>query len=58
MDMVTVDLGPDASDSVGDIVEFWGDNLPIESVAKHIGTIPYELVIKLTKRVHKTYVEA
>ncbi len=58
MDMVTVDLGPDACDSVGDIVEFWGDNLPIENVAKHIGTIPYELVIKLTKRVHKTYVEA
>ncbi|NVC94742.1 alanine racemase [Vibrio natriegens] len=57
MDMVTVDLGPDATDAVGDTVEFWGDNLPIEKVAKHIGTIPYELVIKLTKRVRKTYVE-
>ncbi len=58
MDMVTVDLGPDACDSVGDNVEFWGDNLPIETVAKHLGTIPYELVIKLTKRVRKSYVEA
>ncbi len=58
MDMLTVDLGPDARDIVGDNVEFWGDNLPIENVAKHIGTIPYELVIKLTKRVRKTYVEA
>ncbi len=55
MDMITVNLGPDAKDKVGDTVEFWGDNLPIEKVAKHIGTIPYELVIKLTKRVHKKY---
>ncbi|WP_428773581.1 alanine racemase [Vibrio sp.] len=57
MDMVTVDLGPDALDKVGDNVEFWGENLPIENVAQHIGTIPYELVIKLTKRVRKTFVE-
>ncbi len=57
MDMITVDLGPDSQDKVGDSVEFWGENLPIEQVSKHIGTIPYELVIKLTKRVHKTYIE-
>ncbi len=57
MDMITVDLGPDAMDKVGDTVEFWGENLPIEHVAKHIGTIPYELVIKLTKRVHKRFIQ-
>ncbi len=56
MDMITVNLGPDAKDKVGDTVEFWGENLPIEKVSKHIGTIPYELVIKLTKRVHRTYI--
>jgi len=56
MDMITVDLGPDAKDKVGDTVEFWGENLPIEQVSNHIGTIPYELVIKLTRRVHKTYI--
>lgn len=56
MDMITVDLGPDALDKVGDKVEFWGENLPVEKVAKQIGTIPYELVIKLTKRVHKRYI--
>jgi len=55
MDMITVDLGPDSQDKVGDTVEFWGENLPIERVAKHIGTITYELMIKLTKRVHKRY---
>ncbi len=56
MDMITVDLGPDALDKVGDKVEFWGENLPVEKVAKQIGTIPYELVIKLTNRVHKRYI--
>ncbi len=56
MDMITVDLGPNAQDKVGDCAEFWGENLPVEKVSKHIGTIPYELVIKLTKRVHKSYI--
>lgn len=55
MDMITVDLGPNLQDNVGDNAEFWGENLPIEHVANHIGTIAYELVIKLTKRVHKRF---
>jgi alanine racemase len=56
MDMITVDLGPEMQDKVGDSVEFWGDNLPIEHVANAIGTISYELIIKLTKRVHKRFI--
>lgn len=55
MDMLTVDLGPNAQDSVGDEVTLWGDALPAEEVAKHIGTIAYELVTKLTSRVEMTY---
>lgn len=55
MDMITVDLGPDANDKVGDQVEFWGNNVPVERVAEKVGTIPYELTIKLTARVVKTY---
>ena len=55
MDMLTVDLGADAADKAGDPVEFWGQNLPVEQVAKYIGTIPYELLIKLTPRVYRTY---
>ncbi|WP_432455079.1 MULTISPECIES: alanine racemase [unclassified Agarivorans] len=54
MDMLTVDLGADAGDQVGDSVEFWGRQLPIETVAQAIDTIPYELCIKLTKRVVKS----
>lgn len=58
MDMITVDLGPDATDQVGDVVEMWGKNLPIETIANHVGTIPYELTIKLTPRVHRHYHQA
>ncbi|MCG9963112.1 MAG: alanine racemase [Shewanella sp.] len=51
MDMLTVDLGHDATDQVGDDVLLWGQALPVEEVAEHIGTIAYELVTKLTPRV-------
>ncbi len=51
MDMLTVDLGADAIDAVGDDVILWGEELPVEEVAEHIGTIAYELVTKLTPRV-------
>ncbi|MDV7103781.1 alanine racemase [Vibrio sp. TH_r3] len=57
MDMITVDLGANSEDIVGDEVEFWGNQLPIELVANAVGTIPYELTIKLTKRVAKRYIE-
>lgn len=55
MDMMTVELGPDARDQVGDEVILWGAPLPVEEVARHIGTIPYELVTKLTPRVQVEY---
>ncbi|MCG9712492.1 alanine racemase [Shewanella insulae] len=51
MDMLTVDLGLDATDKVGDTAVLWGKELPVEEVAEHIGTIAYELVTKLTPRV-------
>lgn len=55
MDMLTVDLGPEASDRVGDEAILWGEDLPSEEVADHIGTIAYELVTKLTSRVEMSY---
>ncbi len=55
MDMLTVDLGPDATDKVGDEAILWGEELPVEEVARHIGTIAYELVTKLTPRVEMKY---
>jgi alanine racemase len=55
MDMLTVDLGPDAVDQVGDDVTLWGEGLAVETVAEAIGTIPYELITKLTPRVIMEY---
>lgn len=55
MDMLTVDLGPDATDCVGDEAMLWGNALPVEEVAAHIGTLGYELVTKLTSRVAMSY---
>lgn len=51
MDMITVDLGPGARDKSGDEAILWGDGLPVEQVAEKIGTIPYELLTRLTARV-------
>jgi alanine racemase len=55
MDMLCVDLGPNSQDKVGDRVVLWGPELPVEQVAKAVGTIAYELVTKLTSRVRLTY---
>ncbi len=56
MDMLTVDLGPDATDKVGDVAVLWGNELSAEEVASHVGTIAYELVTKLTSRVEMEYI--
>ncbi|WP_047045836.1 alanine racemase [Vibrio mexicanus] len=56
MDMLTVDLGPDATDKVGDVAVLWGNELSVEEVASHVGTIAYELVTKLTSRVEMEYI--
>jgi alanine racemase len=51
MDMITVDLGDESQDKVGDLVTLWGKGLPVEEVALHADTIPYELLCNITRRV-------
>jgi len=51
MDMITVDLGSDHHDKIGDIATLWGKGLPVEVVAQHATTIPYELLCNITRRV-------
>ncbi|WP_371186821.1 alanine racemase [Thalassotalea maritima] len=51
MDMITVDLGADAKDNIGDYVELWGASLNVNEVAKWATTIPYELLCNISKRV-------
>ena len=55
MDMLTVDLtdAPDAA--IGDAVELWGAQLPVDEVALAAGTIGYELLSKVTARVSRRY---
>jgi alanine racemase len=50
MDMIAVDLGPDARDEVGDIATLWGTGLPVEEVAPWANAIPYELVCGVMHR--------
>lgn len=52
MDMITVDVTHvDAHVDVGDAVELWGKNLPIDDVAQCAQTIGYDLLCAVTKRV-------
>jgi alanine racemase len=57
MDMIAVDLGPGAEDSVGDVVTLWGDGLPVEEVAPWANAIPYELVCGVMHREQSQHVE-
>lgn len=51
MDMLAVDITnlPDAD--VGSPVTLWGEGMPVEEVARHAGTISYELLCALAPRV-------
>lgn len=57
MDMLGVDLTglPDAR--VGDEVVLWGPELPVEQVAHAVGTSPYELVCRVSRRVPRRSIE-
>ena len=56
MDMITVDLSGHDDIRVGDPVEAWGKNLPVNEVAKHAGTIGYELLAGMTGRLPRVFV--
>jgi len=51
MDMITVDVTDLPAVATGDPVVLWGDGVPVEEVARHAGTIPYELICGVSQRV-------
>ena len=51
MDMIAVDISDLPSIRVGTTVALWGRDLPVEEVARHAGTIPYELLCGVSQRV-------
>ena len=55
MDMITIDLTGMDDVVVGDQVELWGDQLSIDEVAAYAGTISYELMCQVTRRVKFLY---
>jgi alanine racemase len=55
MDMLTVDLTDLPAAQVGDEVQLWGAQLPVDEVAQAAGTIGYELLTKVTRRVPRRY---
>jgi alanine racemase len=51
MDMIAVDVSELPPLRVGDPVTLWGEGLPVEEIARHAGTIPYELLCGVSQRV-------
>jgi alanine racemase len=51
MDMLTIDVTALPRVEVGDRVELWGASVPVERVAAAAGTIAYELVCRVGRRV-------
>jgi alanine racemase len=56
MDMCMIDVsGIDAN--VGDEVELMGEHIPVNDIAKNIGTIPYEILTGISQRVKRVYLQ-
>ncbi|HKT72722.1 MAG TPA: alanine racemase [Steroidobacteraceae bacterium] len=51
MDMIAVDVTGHHDVHVGTPVVLWGNGLPVEEIARHAGTIPYELLCGVSQRV-------
>ncbi len=55
MDMLAVDLSDLPEAQIGDAVQVWGAQLPVDEVANAADTIGYELLSKVTQRVPRRY---
>ena len=54
MDLCMIDVtGADAK--IGDRVEIFGKDAPVENLATARGTIPYEILTSVSPRVHRIY---
>jgi alanine racemase len=51
MDMIAVDVTGAPKVTAGSKANIWGDGLPVEEVAAHAETIPYELLCGVSQRV-------
>jgi alanine racemase len=51
MDMIALDVTDVAGVHIGTPVVLWGSGLAVEEIARHAGTIPYELLCGVSQRV-------
>ncbi len=56
MDMCMIDLTDKPDVVIGSEIEIFGKHNPIEKMAEMAGTIPYEIVCAVSKRVHRVYI--
>ncbi|MEM8561634.1 MAG: alanine racemase [Pseudomonadota bacterium] len=56
MDMITVDVTDISDVAIGDEVILWGEGLPVDEVARHVGTIGYELTTRMPARTPRVVV--
>lgn len=54
MDICMIDV-TDAGAEIGDKVEIFGPEAPIENLAEILGTIPYEILTSVSPRIHRIY---
>lgn len=57
MDQIIVDITGSKDLAVGDKVVLYGEGLPIEEIAEHMGTINYEISCMTKERVPKVYIK-
>lgn len=57
MDLLTLDLRSQPDAQPGDLVRLWGPDLPVAEVAAAAGTIGYELLCRLTRRLRFEHVD-
>ena len=54
MDICMIDV-TDVECKVGDPVEIFGDNIPVEELSSTLKTIPYEILTSISSRVKRVY---
>jgi alanine racemase len=57
MDMTMIDITGIPQAKVGDQVEVFGPNLPIEQLAVWAESIPYEILTSIGQRVKRVYIQ-
>ena len=55
MDMLSIDLTDHDNAAIGDTVELWGQDVPVNEIGTRCGTIGYELLTGVTARVPREY---